>query len=281
MLFFGSAAVFMYWPDITKVSGATYILAANLAHFIKLVTLQTKRKLFISLVDFFMDASKERVQDGQDVDVLIAYEKTTYRNLITIQVGVSAAVFGLMGVGHIMYPSGLPLVAWYPFEISGSPLYEFIYLHQMTSILIAAILNVTMDMFTNSLVIQLCCHFELLKRDIQRIHQIEPKRDQEIAHRLRCIIDRHCILKERCSQLGEAYGASILAQILCSSYLICIGFYHLYRASTNLVTLVSILSTLTGGFLQIYFYCYHGNELIIKVSVVYGLRVLNQLSLFP
>lgn len=260
----------MYWGDLPRVSGAGFILSANATHAIKLLTLIVNRDLFVSLIDFIWDSLKKRdLKDPDTHHIIISFERTAFRDIIVILCGASLAVFGLVGVGDLMDHSGLPLVAWYPFDISPPAVYISVYVHQMVAVFIAASLNVTLDMFTNSVVIQLCCQFELLKRDIGQIRRIPADQEAKITALFHELIERQVVLKMRCTQLSQAYGTSMLAQFMGSIFIICISFYQFYRASdTSFLTLVAILCTLTGAFLQVFFYCYYGNEIMIKVRVL-------------
>lgn len=270
LIFVQTAAVFMYWPDLPRVSGAFHILSANVTHTLKLLNLSLNRDLFLSLIDFFLvSVSKEDLRDPSVLNIIISFEKITFRNIVLIFNGVAMAIVGLVGMSDLMENSGLPVVAWYPFDIQSPAVFPFVYLHLMAASIMAATLNVAMDMFSTSLIIQLCCRFELLKRDIRQMQKILPQNHDEISVQFQKIIDQQCLLKWRCSQLSQVNGIAMLGQLVGSIMIICVGFYQLYRASdTGIITLLSIMSVLIAALLQIFFYCYYGNELTITVSGV-------------
>lgn len=274
LIFVEVAAMIMFWPDLPRVSGAAFILSANITHGIKLASMISNRDLFLSLIDFFVNSlSKENLKDPNVVHIIIKYEKMAFRDIVVIMCLTGTAVTGLMGVGDLMDPSGLPLVAYYPFDIQYSPVFQIVFLHQMVAVLIAAIVNVTVDMFTNNMVIQLCCQFQMLKRDIRLIDEISPDQEEEISRRLHEIIERQCILKRRCFEFSQAYGVAILGQFMGSIFIICMSFYQFYRATdTNIVTIISMMSMCTWGLLQAFFYCYYGNEIRVEVGKGYYLH---------
>lgn len=266
----------MYWPDLPRVSGAGFILSANVTHALKLINLIMNRDLFVSLIDFFVESlSKRNLKDIKVYNILLKFEMMAFRVIVMILGGAIFAVIGLVGVGDLVDSSGLPLVSYYPFDIHYSPVFQLVYLHQMLATFTAASFNVTLDMFTNSLVIQLCCQFELLKRDIELIQQIPATENGEISRRLEEIIERQCILKTRCVQLSRAYGNSMLGQFLGSIFIMCISFYQFYQATdASIITLISIMCTMMGALLQAFFYCYYGNEIKVEVSLCFFFKTI-------
>lgn len=258
----------IYWPDLPRVSGAAFILSANLTHAVKLTTLIANRDTFVSLIDFFVESlSKQNLKDPKVREIIIRYEKMAFRDIVVILGLTGVAVTGLMCIGDLMDPSGLPLVAWYPFDIQYFPMFQIVYCHQMVAVLAAAGFNVTLDMFTNNMVVHLCCQFQLLKRDIKRIRKITPDQDELVSRQLHQLIERQCILRERCFEFSQAYGVAILSQFMGSIFIICISFYQFSRASdTNIVTIISIMSMSMWALLQAFFYCYYGNEIKMEVG---------------
>lgn len=277
------AAVIMFWPDLPRVSGAAFILSANIAHGIKLITLIRNRNIFVSLVDFFVESlSKKNLADSKTLNIIISHEKMAFRDISIILIVTAVAVAGLAGVGDLMDPTGLPLVGYYSFEIHYTPMFQLVYVHQMVAVLIAAFMNVILDMFTNNMVIQLCCQFQLLKRDIGLIQEIPYTNTAEISRRLHELVDRQCVLKKRCSELSQACGVPVLGQFLGSIFIICISFYQFARAAdTTLITIISMMSMMVWALLQAFFYCYYGNEIKIEVTKLdpqYEEALLSQLN---
>lgn len=266
----------MFWPDIPRVSGAAFILSANITHTVKLATLILNRDTFVSLVDFFVDSlSKRNLKDPKVLNIIISYEKIAFRDIVVILGLTTVAVIALVGVGDLMDPSGLPLVAWYPFEVNYSPMFELVFVHQMFAVLVAASLNVTLDMFTNNMVLQLCCQFELLKRDIEVIREISPEDHEEITRQLGDLIDRLCVLKRKCVELSQSCGVPVLAQFMGSIFIICISFYQFQRATeTSIITIIAIFSMVMWAVLQAFFYCYYGNEIKTEVGLIYLVLII-------
>lgn len=258
----------IYWPDLQRVFGALFILSANVTHWIKLANLIMNRDIFLSLIDFsFASLSGEDLTDPKVRELIIRYEKKSLRDLVVICSWTLVAVISLAALSDLMDPSGLPLVAYYPFEIQYSPVFEFVYAHQMLAVLTAAVLNVTLDIFSTNLVILLCCQFRLLKRDISLIQEIALDKHEDISRRLVSIVERHCILKGKCAELSKIYGVTMLGQFLGSILIICISLYQFYRAGdNNLVTSIAGLFTFLWAVLQAFFYCYYGTEIKIEVG---------------
>lgn len=253
----------MYRDDVSRVLGAAFIFSANATHGIKLMNLIAKRDKFVGLTDYFVtELSKQNLKDSAVLQIIIAFEKVSFRDLTLVLSCTCVAVASLAGLGDLMDSTGLPLVAYYPFEIQYSPVYELVYVHQMVAVLIAAAFNVLLDIFSTNLVIQMCCQFRLLKREIKAIQQISPSDHEAVALRLQAVIERQCVLTKRCSDLSEIYGVPILGQFLGSILIICLGFDQFYRASEmNFYTLFSTLITIMWALMQAFFYCLHGNEI--------------------
>lgn len=261
------AAIINYWPDLPRVSGAAYILSANITHGIKLANLIMNRDMFLSMFSFFFESLSQRnLKDSRVLEIITAYEKKSFRDLAVITSLTGVAVFGLVCVGDLKDPSGLPLVAWYPFEINYSPVFELVYIHQMLAVFIAGVLNVTLDLFTTMLIIQLCCQFKLLKYDIHEMGEIDAGEDEGISIRFYQLIERHCVLKEKCNELSQMVGITVMAQFLCSVWIICITFYQFSRTIDNsYLSVIATIAIFIWALLQAFFYCYYGNEIKIEV----------------
>lgn len=258
----------IYWPQVNTIIGAAYIFAANFTHAVKLLNVLFHRGLFKELLEYFvLTLSKEDLTNKEVLNIIIRNEKRAFRDVLAIVACTVMAVISLMLVGDRQDPSGLPLVAKYPFSIDYWPVFATLYLHQMVAVLLAAYFNVTLDMFTTNMCIQVCCQLELLKRDIRLIQEISGDNQDEVSRLLNCVVDRHTLLNSKSQKLGATIGMSVLGQFLGSIFIICITFYHFYRASeSNFVSLLGTLTTILWALMQAYFYCYYGNEMKLEVS---------------
>lgn len=276
------AAMIVFWGQIDRVLGAAFIFSANMCHVVKLSNFLANRDEFVSLLNYYVDSlTKRNLKDSSVVDIIVAFEKISFRDLLAVMIWTCFAVISLALIGDLMDPSGLPLIAYYPFEIQYFPMFQLVYLHQMVAVMTAATFNVILDILSTNMVIQMCCQFRLLKRDIILIQELDSvKDDGAIAERLREVIVRHSVLKTKCNELSNIFGVPILGQFLGSIFIICIGFFQFYRASdtgTDILTVIATITTILWALLQAFFYCHHGNEL--KIEVRDGKILLMMISL--
>lgn len=263
------AAMIVFWGNINRVLGAAFIFSANVTHMIKLANFLAYRDQFVPLLNFYVESlSTRNLKDSSVVDIIIDFEKRSFRDFLAVLVWTGFGVISLAMIGDLMDASGLPLVAYYPFEIQYFPMFQLVYFHQMAAVMTAASFNVILDILSTNMLIQMCCQFRLLKRDIRLIQELDSKKDEEtIAERLRQVIVRQSDLTARCNELSKIFGVPIIGQFAGSIFIICIGFFQFYRSQdTNALTIIATIQTTLWALLQAFFYCFHGNELKIEVS---------------
>nr|QEE82749.1 odorant receptor 31 [Conogethes pinicolalis] len=165
---------------------------------------------------------------------------------------------------------GKEIIKRYPYDTSKSPAYELTYIHQIVAVSLGATVNVSLDFLVTSLMAQCNCRLRLLALRLRTlgedfvvndqmlfsIHQV-----QVVTDRLYRCIERHQSVLETAARLQKAYSASILVQVTVSMVIICVTAYQLAFATQDLVRFVSMLAYFACMTLQLFLYCYQGNQL--------------------
>ncbi|KPJ16574.1 Putative odorant receptor 94b [Papilio machaon] len=138
------------------------------------------------------------------------------------------------------------------------------------ALLLASALNVSMDTLVTSLICQCRCRLRLLALSLTTLCDnalVENKshvscNEEVVMSRLRKCIQRHQAALEFARHLQLYFSAPIFGQFLVSALIICVTAYQLAFESSSLLRFFTMVSCLLDMTLEVFLYCYHGNELL-------------------
>ncbi|XP_043264937.1 uncharacterized protein LOC122404778 [Colletes gigas] len=140
----------------------------------------------------------------------------------------------------------LPYRAWFPFDYSPVLKFSFVYLHQATSALLCCLSNVACDSLFSCLLVQIYCQFEILG---YRLHNIRKNENDLVKQCAR----HHNHIYKLVSQVS--YSVSVLSRLFSRSKKLEIE---------KSLEVFKFLTYMSCTLLQIYYYCWYGNEVKLK-----------------
>ncbi|EFN79917.1 Odorant receptor 46a, isoform A [Harpegnathos saltator] len=175
----------------------------------------------------------------------------------------------------------LPYRAWLPYDSTLSLAFWITSIQQMISLVFATIISVGTETVVCGLFLQTCAQLEIFER---RLHKLVIGRTVEKAangqrgwysadpqlHDKRMIsgnMRHHLGIYEYAKAVNSAFNQILFVQFFCSILLLCTSVYYLSSHITEFATATLVIYTI-GMFVQIYVYCWSGNEVILKSTKV-------------
>ncbi|KAG5346794.1 OR94B protein, partial [Acromyrmex charruanus] len=222
------------------------MLLSAIAAFCKAITAVFRRSEIISLIKTlqekpFKACNEEEIIIQMKYDCLIrqnsAYKSYTISYMILALFSATGAVIGEMLTA---FQGELPYRTWVPYDYTPILLFWLTSLHEMLALIFGTFVNIATETLLLGFCLQICAQLELFTRRLQRI--VEPDKN-----------------KEACNLLTNVPNRNRLSEHV---------YYHLpyyYLSSHLTVTDFTKLSIFTFCmFVQIFVYCWAGNEVILK-----------------
>ncbi|OWR44138.1 olfactory receptor 63 [Danaus plexippus plexippus] len=220
------------WGDLTLMTASVFMLFTNIAYAIKLAYVIQRRELIQKII---FDGDNEL--DGQKTKLAIQtverYRKYTIR-LVTVYFSVAfSSVFGITFSGE---KDQLPLRAWYPFDATKRPAYQWTYAHQFIALSINAAVNLCCDVLVATLIAQCRCRLRLIAQslrtlcddvDVDKKGRITADSEKVVSSRVRGIVMRHQLVLAQVEQLQQCFSVPILGQFAVASFIICVTAYQM------------------------------------------------------
>ncbi|XP_060803405.1 odorant receptor Or1 [Amyelois transitella] len=268
-----AAELISVFGDVSAMTSAGFLLFTNIVLFIKMINVMMRRDQIHEMVDD-MDKKLRDVKDDDEIAVVKSVDRLTTWQLYIFTFLSLNVVFGL--AASVEKPL-LPLPARYPFDATVSPAFEITYLHQSTALILSAIVNISLDTLVTSLTAQCYCRFRLLALSLTKLCQnlkvnakmmLSEDDEKIVLLRLRACVKEHQAILLKAVQIQKNFSMPIFYQLTVSSFIICVTAYQLAFEEMQFVRLWSLLAYLTVMMLQVFLYCYHGNELTIQSTEI-------------
>ncbi|XP_076634650.1 uncharacterized protein LOC143348387 [Colletes latitarsis] len=153
--------------------------------------------------------------------------------------------------------------AWLPFDYTSVLGFSFAIGHQIISILICSASNIACDSLFSGLLIHIYSQFEILG---YRLRHIERDNDDSVKQCVRY----HKHIYKFAKMVNEQFEMIVFIQFLTSLSTVCFDLYRLTQKEIGSES-VDILLFASVTFMQIYYYCWYGNEVKLKSLEVSGM----------
>ncbi|XP_076377266.1 odorant receptor Or1-like [Megalopta genalis] len=141
---------------------------------------------------------------------------------------------------------------WIPFDYSATAVYAVVFFLQAVSVIIASLMNVTYDALFSGLMFCIHSQLEILGLRLQNVMENGEESATECAR-------HHNFLYEFAAKVNEDFQAVLCFQFMASIATICFTLYRITQTDLG----ERLASTLVYAFcmlIQIFYYCWYGNE---------------------
>ncbi|KAG5329989.1 OR4 protein, partial [Acromyrmex heyeri] len=257
------------------------MLLSAIAALCKAITAVFRRSEIISLIKTlqekpFKACNEEEIIIQMKYDCLIrqnsAYRSYTISYMILALFSATGAVIGEMLTA---FQGELPYRIWVPYDYTPILLFWLTSLHEMLALIFGTFVNIATETLLLGFCLQICAQLELFTRRLQRI--VEPDKNKEACNLLTNVPNRnrlsehvyyhlpykHIFIDLFAEMVNEIFSEVLFVQFFASILILCSSVYYLSSHLT--VTDFTKLSIFTFCmFVQIFVYCWAGNEVILK-----------------
>ncbi|CAK9813033.1 Odorant receptor 49b [Anthophora plagiata] len=220
----------------------------------KLYSLLVGRKMILNLIDM-LQSDPLRPLNKEEMEIRSRHDRIIEKLSIAYTIPIELTAFGIWiaSIFTSFKINKLPLRVWLPFDYK-STLFVFVltYIYQFLSTIFITIIIIGSDSLFNGLLIHVYCQFEILQHRLNNI-----KTDQEYSVK-QCAYHHNCIYKFA-EVVNEKFSFMMSMQFLVTIITICFSLYRL----TQITLYSQILSAtlfMIAAFIQILYFCWHGNE---------------------
>ncbi|XP_029669126.1 odorant receptor 67a-like isoform X2 [Formica exsecta] len=169
----------------------------------------------------------------------------------------------------------LPVYKWAPFDLSSIYVFLPILIFQCVALVLCVNTSVAHETLISGMMIQACAQFEILchRAHILPALMIEAEKNSEsdedlIAREkaiIRDLIYHHLYIYKFAHTINAVFTVMMFIQFSIISLVLCMSVYRL-STMTSLFTLefAHIFSYLCSMLMQIFLYCWYGNEVTLK-----------------
>ncbi|XP_078032555.1 uncharacterized protein LOC144467569 [Augochlora pura] len=145
---------------------------------------------------------------------------------------------------------------WLPFEYTSATMYSLVYLHHALVTIVCVTAVVAYDGLFAGLLVHIYSQFEILRHRLHNIHRNENDLVKHCAH-------HHDQIYKLASMVNDEFKTVMLMQFLMSSTILCFDLYQLTLTDFD-TNLADIIMYATCALMQVFYYCWFGNEVKLK-----------------
>ncbi|XP_032676946.1 odorant receptor 94b-like isoform X2 [Odontomachus brunneus] len=294
-------------PDMTNQSFVFYglvdiFLSANLQEFvdkfylflsvfgvsIKLIHLFIRRRRIIGLDEMLL---KENCvpRDADEASIRQKFERNARQVTIACEIlNESCALMATFAQFYLFLKTHtLPVYNWAPFDLSSMIVFVPMLIYQSVTLCLCANSSVAHETLISGLMIQICAQFEIL---CHRAHMLpillmeaeknsQSEQDLKARERLiiRDLIEHHLYVYKLAHTVNAVFTLIMFIQFSMISLVLCLSIYKISNMTTLLtLDFAYVFSYLGSMLMQIFLYCWYGNEVTLKsvevCNAVYGMN---------
>ncbi|XP_018406209.1 PREDICTED: odorant receptor 46a-like [Cyphomyrmex costatus] len=266
--------------DIIFVVNNVDDFATNTLMFLSIVAVCCKATVVVvrrnaiitNLVQVLLKAPY-KPQDGDEIAIQTKFNKFIRSCSIKYSLLATGSVTGVT-IGSVLniMQGHLPYRIWLPCNYNVSTIFWIISIHQIVTLIFATIINVGTETLVFGLILQTCAQFEIFE---SRLHKLIINKTNKYLGRANSLLNKdktelsECIrhqlsIYKYAKTVNVIFNQVLFVQFFASILVLCTSVYYLSIHITELSGTATFLVYTIGMFVQIYIYCWSGNEVILK-----------------
>ncbi|KAG5307062.1 OR46A protein, partial [Acromyrmex insinuator] len=162
----------------------------------------------------------------------------------------------------------LPLKTYIPYSVSNLLPYLATYLQQFLAVFYAVMLNVNFDCLVYGFTIQACAQIDLmcfrLTDSLKNIGDISSGRKPETNASIEECVKHHLLVSNLVKKIRELFIWTVMIFFFFSLLIVCTSIFLISKKKLLSFEFLSMFLYLSGMLLQLFYYCWYGNELELK-----------------
>ncbi|XP_076223499.1 putative odorant receptor 92a [Nomia melanderi] len=234
-----------------------YVTLAVLCICVKMCTVLASRAKIGNLIDLLRKKPFSSLNTEED-EIRARYDKVAERNTIAYTIIIKIYVLSMCitsiftGYRH----NKLLYRAWLPYDCSTSIRFTATYIHQIVAVTYCSFITVACDSLFSGFLIHTYCHFEILGHRLKSFDGNKSEAVKDCAY-------LHDRIYKYATMVNSQFKVIVLGQSLVSMTTISVNLYQLTQRDLGSKLLEVILYSF-NTLVQIFYYCWYGNEVKLK-----------------
>ncbi|XP_019885710.2 odorant receptor 46a-like [Camponotus floridanus] len=237
----------------------------------KAIAVITRRDELINLIETLQKkpckAYNEEESDIQlKFDCMIRSYSIKYTSLASFSV-TGGIIGGLLNT----LEGQLPFRMWVPYDYTSPFLFWLTSIQELVATIFGTIVNVATETTVLGFCLQICAQIEILKHRLQKMMKSSKKEETLISlndasngtDRFSEHILHHLCIIRLAKIINKVFSQVIFVQFFASILVLCTSLYHL-SSHVTIIDIISLIIYVLCMFVQIFVYCWAGNEVILK-----------------
>ncbi|XP_043285614.1 uncharacterized protein [Venturia canescens] len=274
--------LFASFDSVEEFALGSFLFLTMVGVFTKMILLIQKQQEIINLTDA-MGNDVCQPRDRMEIEMIASSERDAewifFRyTALTMSSTIYTAIKSMI----VNMPNRkLTYKSWFPYAYDATQIvYLSTFIHQTIAVAMGALINSAFDTFFPGLIILTCSQIKILKYRFEALPQIigkrkkssesncdedDEKENQELeAQLLTDCIRHHVRIFQLASTLNGIFGFVAFLQFSISSLVLCVSVYELTKEELFSPDFVSTVMYLASMLMEIYIFCYYGNELSLQ-----------------
>ncbi|XP_018301510.1 uncharacterized protein [Mycetomoellerius zeteki] len=238
----------------------------------KATVVVTRRNAIISLVQILLK-SPCKPQDEDEMAIQTKFDKfvrlCSMKYLLLAISSLTGVIIG--SILNIMHGQ-LPCRIWLPLDYNVSLVFWIISIQQVMAIIAGTIINVGTETLVFGLILETCAQLEIFEN---RLHKLINNKTVKYLGNALCslnedktgiskCIQHHLSIYKYAKTVNVIFNQVLFIQFFGSILILCTCIYYLSTHITELSGIATLLVYIICMFVQIYIYCWSGNEVMLK-----------------
>ncbi|KAG5321699.1 OR46A protein, partial [Acromyrmex heyeri] len=244
--------VILIVDNIDDFATNTLMFLTIVAVCCKATVVVVRRNAIINLVQILLKAPY-KPRDEDEVAIQTKFDKFIRSCSIKYSLLATSSVTGTT-IGSVLsvMQGHLPYRIWLPCNYNVTMTFWIISVHQILTIIFATIINVGTETLVFGLILQTCAQLEIFK---SRLHKFIIKKTVTYLGHARSLYAK---------TVNIIFNQVLFVQFFSSILVLCTSVYYLSMHIKELSAAASLLVYTICMFVQIFVYCWSGNEVMLK-----------------
>ncbi|KAJ3635808.1 hypothetical protein MTP99_008684 [Tenebrio molitor] len=267
-IFFQVVNIYFIRDNLEAITGTIYVLLVEMLVVFKVYYLiknmeMLKQLLKILETDLFQPKT---AQQRALIETSVFFWRVIYQTFLIMCCGTNLfwAIFPLLD--KTAGEKRLPFLAWYPYNTKVSPLYEITYVYQIVSVGFITTVHVNVDALVAAVNVFNGSQFDILCDNLRNLHNLAVAGD--INDKLVYCIDHHKQTLSYAEKCNTFLNWILLVQFFVSGISIGLSMFQLTLLVPFSNEFLSLLGNGIAITVQIFMYCWFGNEVEVKSSSI-------------
>ncbi|XP_032667591.1 uncharacterized protein LOC116842453 [Odontomachus brunneus] len=240
-----------------------------------------------TIIDLMQTLSQEPCKPRDAAEMAIQTKFDEFIRSCTIK-------YGLMATGSItsvtiksvveIMKGFLPYKAWMPYDLSSFAPFMITSIQQMVTLVLATVINIGTETLICGMILQTCAQIEIFEERLKKLinnRRVRSINQQNSGNRewsstaptnhqeeiISAHIRHHLIIYEYAKTVNKVFRHVLFVQFFISLIILCMSVYYLSYYITDVEATSMVVYTICM-FIQIYIFCWAGNEVILKSSSI-------------